>query len=64
MIVIALLGPLVPLAMLLGLPALEDRLFPPPLPLPERTNPEQAEEALIDEDHWTEGCVTGPGASA
>ncbi|MEU1466253.1 hypothetical protein ABZ467_37725 [Streptomyces sp. NPDC005727] len=37
MIVLALLCPMVPLAMLLGLPALEDHLFPP---LP--ANPEQA----------------------
>lgn len=44
MIVLALLGPVVPLVMLLGLPVLEDRLFPPPPPLPEGTDPEQAAE--------------------
>ncbi|MFF8329187.1 hypothetical protein [Rhodococcus qingshengii] len=42
MIVIALLGPAVPLLMLFGLPALEDRLFPAPPP-PEQVNAEQAE---------------------
>ncbi|MEU5308314.1 hypothetical protein [Streptomyces sp. NPDC021562] len=36
MIVLALLGPVVPLVMLLGLPVLEDRLFPPPPPDPEQ----------------------------
>ncbi|MEU3514474.1 hypothetical protein ABZ770_04160 [Streptomyces sp. NPDC006654] len=44
MIVLALLGPVVPLVMLLGLPVLEDRLFPPSPPLPEGTDPEQADE--------------------
>ncbi|RPE26638.1 hypothetical protein EDD90_10925 [Streptomyces sp. Ag109_O5-1] len=46
MIVIALLGPAVPLLMLLGLPALEDRLFPPAPPLPEQANPEQVQSML------------------
>lgn len=43
MIVIALLGPAVPLLMLLGLPALEDCLFPPPPRLSEQVNSDQAE---------------------
>ncbi|WP_406430447.1 hypothetical protein OHB00_01575 [Streptomyces sp. NBC_00631] len=43
MIVIALLGPVVPLLMLFGLPALEDRLFPPSPPLPKQVDPEQVE---------------------
>ncbi|MEU2778916.1 hypothetical protein ABZ646_40160 [Streptomyces sp. NPDC007162] len=43
MIVIALLGPVVPLLMLFGLPALEDHLFPPSSK-PERGNAERAEE--------------------
>ncbi|MEU3334142.1 hypothetical protein ACWCQ1_35380 [Streptomyces sp. NPDC002144] len=43
MIVIALLVLVVPLLMLFGLSALEDRLFPPPSPLPEQANPEQVE---------------------
>ena len=40
---IALLGPMVPLVMLLGLPALEDRLFPSSLPPAERGERGQAE---------------------
>ncbi|MEW2306468.1 hypothetical protein AB0958_42080 [Streptomyces sp. NPDC006655] len=43
MIVLALLGPVVPLVMLLGLPVLEDRLFPPSPPLPEATDPDQVD---------------------
>ncbi|MFF4364295.1 hypothetical protein [Streptomyces sp. NPDC001604] len=43
MIVMALFIVLVPLLMLFGLPALEDRMFPPPSPLPERVKSEQAE---------------------
>ncbi|MFG2953791.1 hypothetical protein ACGF5O_08685 [Streptomyces sp. NPDC048291] len=43
MIVIALLTPVVPLLLLIGLPALEDRLFPPP-PLPEPTDPGERAE--------------------
>ncbi|MGW5657822.1 hypothetical protein [Streptomyces humi] len=41
--VIALFGPMVPLVMLLGLPVLEDRLFPSPLPESEREEPHQTE---------------------
>ncbi|MEU4039922.1 hypothetical protein [Streptomyces collinus] len=40
MIVLALLGPMVPLAMLLGLPVLEDLLFPPLPAIPEQTGRE------------------------
>ncbi|MFE2065240.1 MULTISPECIES: hypothetical protein [unclassified Streptomyces] len=43
MIVIALLAPVVPLLLLFGLPALEDRLFPPSPPPQEQADPEQAE---------------------
>ncbi|MFE9455177.1 hypothetical protein [Streptomyces sp. NPDC006739] len=46
MILIALLGPAVPLLMLFGLPALEDHLFPPAPPLPEQANPEQAQSTF------------------
>ncbi|MEU9339963.1 hypothetical protein AB0D74_01895 [Streptomyces sp. NPDC048278] len=44
MIVIALLTPVVPLVLLVALPALEDRLFPPPPPLPEPTDLEERTE--------------------
>ncbi|MEU9245840.1 hypothetical protein [Streptomyces sp. NPDC048385] len=43
MLVIALLGPAVPLLMLFGLPALEDHLFPPAPALPEQADPERVE---------------------
>ncbi|WP_199825745.1 hypothetical protein [Streptomyces sp. NRRL B-1140] len=43
MIVIALLTPAVLLLMLFGLPALEDRLFPPSSPLQKPTGPDRAE---------------------